>query len=37
MDVAEDVLGGVFAMDEFVDESCLIVLNTDPASRPGRN
>jgi len=37
MDVAEDVLGGVFAMDELVDESCLLVVNTNPASRPGRH
>ena len=35
MDVAEDVLRGMFAMDELVDESCLLVVNTDAASRPG--
>jgi len=37
IDVAEDVLGGVFATNELVDESWLLVVNTDPASRPGRH
>ena len=32
MDVVEDVVGGVFATDELADESCLLVVNTDPTS-----
>jgi len=37
MDVADDVLGGVFATDELLDEPCLLVVNTDPTSRLGRH
>jgi len=36
-DVAEDVFGGVFTMEELPDKLHLLVANTDPASHPAHN